>query len=47
MAFEETGPVEIVAFLSCVGCSGKRAVSRAKLMVDRGADAIVFASCII
>jgi predicted metal-binding protein len=46
MAFEETGPVEIVGFVSCGGCPGKRAVSRAQIMVDRGADAIAFASCI-
>ena len=46
MAFENTGPVEIVGFVSCGGCPGKRAVARAKLMVDRGADAIVLASCI-
>ncbi len=46
LAFEETGPVEVVGFISCGGCPGKRAVARAKLMVDRGAEAIVFASCI-
>lgn len=46
MAFEETGPVEIVGFVSCGGCPGKRAISRAKMMVERGAEAIVFASCI-
>jgi predicted metal-binding protein len=46
LAFEETGPVEIIGFVSCGGCPGKRAVSRAKIMVDRGAEAIVFASCI-
>ena len=45
-AFEETGPVEVVGFVSCGGCPGKRAVSRAKLMVERGAEAVVFASCI-
>lgn len=45
LAFEETGPVEIIGFLSCGGCSGKKAVTRAKMMVDRGAEAIVFASC--
>jgi predicted metal-binding protein len=45
-AFEETGPVEIVGFESCGGCPGKRAIARAKLMVDRGAEAIAFASCI-
>jgi len=46
LAFEETGPVEIVGFVSCGGCPGKRAIARAKLMVDRGAEAIVFTSCI-
>jgi predicted metal-binding protein len=46
MAFEETGPVDIVGFVSCGGCPGKRAVSRAALMVERGAKAIVIASCI-
>jgi predicted metal-binding protein len=46
LAFEETGPVEIMGFVSCGGCPGKRAVSRAKLMVERGAEAVVFASCI-
>jgi predicted metal-binding protein len=44
-AFEETGPVEIVGFVSCGGCPGKRAVSRAKMMVDRRAEVIVFARC--
>jgi len=46
LAFEEIGPVEIVGFVSCGGCPGKRAVARAKLMVDRGAEVIVFGSCI-
>jgi len=46
LAFEETGPVEIVGFVSCGGCPGKRAIARAKMMVERGAKAIVFASCI-
>jgi predicted metal-binding protein len=46
LAFEETGPVEVIGFLSCGGCPGKRAVSRAQLMLNRGAEAIVFASCI-
>ena len=44
-AFEETGPVEIVGFISCGGCPGKKAVGRAKEMVKRGAEAIVFTSC--
>jgi len=46
LAFEETGPVEIIGFVSCGGCPGKRAVARAKMMVERGAEAIVFCSCI-
>ena len=45
-AFEGTGPVDIVGFVSCGGCPGKKAVTRANLMVERGAEAIVFASCI-
>ncbi len=45
-AFEKTGPVEIIGFVSCGGCPGKRAVPRAKLLVDRGAEVITFASCI-
>lgn len=45
-AFEETGPVEVVGFVSCGGCPGKRAVTCAKTMVERGAEAIVFVSCI-
>ncbi len=45
-AFENTGPVEIVGFVSCGGCPGKRAVTRGVLMVDRGAEAIVLAACI-
>ncbi|MBI9109709.1 CGGC domain-containing protein [Maridesulfovibrio ferrireducens] len=46
LGFESTGPVEIVGFVSCGGCPGKRAVARAKMMVDRGAEIIAFASCI-
>jgi len=45
-AFEQTGPVEIIGFVSCGGCPGKRAVNRAKMLVDRGAASIAFASCI-
>ena len=44
-AFKETGPVEIVGFISCGGCSGNNAVARTKEMVKRGAEAIVFTSC--
>ncbi len=45
-AFRETGPAEVVGFVSCGGCPGKRAVARAKMLVDRGAEAIFLASCL-
>ena len=38
--------IEIVGFLNCGGCPGKKALLRAKEMVKRGADTIVFASYI-
>ncbi|RGY98115.1 CGGC domain-containing protein [Clostridium sp. AM58-1XD] len=38
--------IEIVGFINCGGCPGKKAVLRAKELVRRGADTIVFASCI-
>lgn len=44
--FEEIGPVEIVGFANCGGCPGKKAVGRAKLLIERGAEAIILASCI-
>jgi predicted metal-binding protein len=46
LAFEQMGSVEIIGFVSCGGCPGKRAVARAQMMVDRGAEVIAFASCI-
>lgn len=46
LAFEEYGECEIVGFITCGGCPGKRSVPRAKLLVDRGAKIIAFASCI-
>ncbi len=38
--------IEIVGFVSCGGCPGKKAVSRAAELVRRGADTIVLCSCI-
>ena len=38
--------IEFVGVTTCGGCPGKKAVSRAEMMVKRGADTIVFASCI-
>ena len=46
-AFEGAeGDVELVGFSNCGGCPGKRAVLRARKLVERGADTIAFASCI-
>jgi predicted metal-binding protein len=45
-AFQGMDSVEIVGFVSCGGCPGKRAVTRAKEMVECGAEVIVQASCI-
>lgn len=46
-AFEGiTEDIEIIGVNTCGGCPGKKAVSRTKEMVKRGADAIAFASCI-
>lgn len=44
-AFEETGPGEIAGFVSCGGCPGKNVVPRVNMMIERGAEAIAFASC--
>lgn len=38
--------IEIIGFVNCGGCPGKKAVLRAKELVKRGADTIAFASCI-
>ncbi|OFX79192.1 MAG: CGGC domain-containing protein [Bacteroidetes bacterium GWE2_29_8] len=46
LAFKDIGESEVIGFVSCGGCPGKRAASRAKLMVERGAEVIVLASCI-
>lgn len=45
-AFESLGACEIVGFVSCGGCPGKRAVARARMLLDRGARAVALASCI-
>ncbi len=44
--FESFGPCELVGFVSCGGCPGKEAVSRAQMLVSRGAEAVALASCI-
>ena len=38
--------IEIIGFINCGGCPGKKAVLRARELVNRGADSIAFACCI-
>lgn len=46
-AFESVeDTIELVGFNDCGGCPGKKAVFRAREMVSKGADTIVFSSCI-
>lgn len=46
-AFEGiTEEIDLIGFINCGGCPGKKAVLRAREFVKRGADTIVFASCI-
>ena len=45
-AFESYAPCEVVGFVSCGGCPGKKTVLRVRELVRRGADAIALASCI-
>ena len=46
LAFEPFGQCEVIGFVSCGGCPGKRAVTRANMLVERGAEAVFLASCI-
>lgn len=47
LAFNDvTEDIEIIGVNTCGGCPGKKAVTRAAEMVKRGADTIVFSSCI-
>ena len=45
-AFEGEDDIQLVGFINCGGCPAKKAVLRARELVRRGADTIVFASCI-
>lgn len=46
-AFESIGEdIDLIGFIGCGGCPGKKALLRARELVRRGADAIAFASCI-
>jgi predicted metal-binding protein len=44
-AFQDIGPAEVIGFISCGGCPGKKAVARAIEMSKRGAEVIAFGSC--
>jgi len=44
-AYQEMGNVDIVGFISCGGCPGKKAVARAVEMEKRGAEAVFLGSC--
>lgn len=47
LAFSDVSDeIELVGMVACGGCPGKRAVSRAEMLVKRGANAIALASCI-
>lgn len=45
-AFKGEEDIELVGFINCGGCPGKKAVLRARSLVSQGADTIAFASCI-
>ena len=38
--------IELIGFINCGGCPGKKAALRARDLVKRGVDTIAFASCI-
>ena len=43
MAKEE---IELIGFINCGGCPGKKVPLRVRELIKRGADTIAFASCI-
>lgn len=46
-AFEGTQEsIELVGFINCGGCPGKKAVLRTRELIKRSCDTIAFASCI-
>lgn len=38
--------IEIIGFTDCGGCPAKKTALRARMLVERGADTIAFASCV-
>ena len=45
-AFAPFGECQVIGFVSCGGCPGKHAATRAKMLVERGAEAVALASCV-
>ncbi len=45
-AFVVTGPAQVSGFVTCGGCPGNRAVPRAKMLVEQGAEAVFLSSSI-
>lgn len=41
-----TEEIQLIGFINCGGCPGKKSVLRARELVKRGADTLIFASCI-
>ncbi|MBE6007864.1 MAG: CGGC domain-containing protein [Lachnospiraceae bacterium] len=46
MELDEDTEIHIGAVVTCGGCPGKKAVTRAETMINRGCDAIALATCI-
>ncbi len=44
--FESVGPCEIIGFVTCGGCPGKKVIQRARMMIQRGAEVIALGACI-
>ena len=45
--FSETGPVEVIGFLTCGGCPGKQVLPRVLKMIEKGAEVIALSSCVV
>lgn len=44
---EIDGDIELVGFVNCGGCPGKKIPLRAKMLASHGAEAVCLASCIV
>ncbi|MBE1236825.1 CGGC domain-containing protein [Phaeovibrio sulfidiphilus] len=45
--FQPLGETSVVGFVSCGGCSGRRAVQRAQLLARKGAEVIMLSTCMV